>query len=55
MILDIRQQFLRGELTFSRAKDKVLALLEEMNAKGEKIAKKFGRKYKKITFTTVFR
>jgi hypothetical protein len=54
-ILQIRQEFLKGNITFDEAKIQVMPLLAEMNEKGEKIAKKFGKKYKKLTFGYVFR
>ena len=54
-ILEIRSDFLRGKITYEQAKAKVLPFLEEMNIKGAKIAKKFGKKYKKLTFGYVFR
>lgn len=54
-ILHIRAEFLKGNITFEEAKSKVLPLLTEMNEKGVKIAKKFGRTYKKLTFGYIFR
>lgn len=51
----IRARFLRGEITFDEAKAEVEPLLAEMNKKGAAIAKKFGKKYKKLTFGYVFR
>jgi polyhydroxyalkanoate synthesis regulator phasin len=54
-ILAIRQEFLKGHLTHEQAKAQVQPLLAEMNIKGEKIAKKFGKKYRALTFGYVFR
>lgn len=51
----IRGQYLRGELTHTEAKAMVLPLLKEMNAKGQAVAKKFGRKFHPLTFGYVFR
>lgn len=44
-----------GEITYEQAKNEVEALLVVMNIKGEKIAKKFGKKFNKLTFGYVFR
>jgi hypothetical protein len=54
-ILHIRAEFLKGKITFDEAKAQVLPLLVEMNEKGAKIARKFGRTYKKLTFGYIFR
>lgn len=54
-IKKIRGAYQRGEISLEEAEAYVLPMLEEMNKKGEKIAKKFGRKYKKLTFSYVFR
>lgn len=54
-IEQIRHSFNRGEISYEQAKAQVLPMLEEMNAKGAKIAKKFGKKFNKITFGYVFR
>lgn len=51
----IRAAFLRGELTLEEAESYVQPILDEMNVKGAKVAKKFGKKYKKLTFSYVFR
>ncbi len=54
-ILDIRSDYLRGKITLDEAKSLVLPLLNEMNIRGEKIAKEFGKKFNKLTFGYVFR
>lgn len=54
-ILHIRSSYLRGDITLEQAREVVGPLLEEMNNKGAEIAKKFGKKYKKLTFGYVFR
>ena len=51
----IRGQYLRGEITLDEAKVKVQPFLNEMNVKGEKISKEYGRKFKKFTFSYVMR
>ncbi len=54
-ILKIRSEFLYGNITLDEAKAQVQPLLDEMNKKGEAIAKKYGRKFNKLTFGYVFR
>jgi len=54
-IEQIRHSFNRGELSYEQARAQVSVLLEEMNIKGAKIAKEFGKKYNKLTFGYVFR
>lgn len=54
-IKKIRGSYLRGEISFEQAKGYTEPLLKEMNKKGEKIAKKFGRKFNKLTFGYIFR
>lgn len=54
-IQKIRGAYQRGEITLEQAQSYVEPLLKEMNRKGEVIAKKFGKKYKKLTFSYVFR
>lgn len=54
-IESIRHASLRGDISYEEAKARVQPLLDEMNAKGEKIAKEYGKRYKKLTFGYVFR
>lgn len=51
----IRIAYLKGDITLEQAESYVEALLKEMNRKGAKIAKKHGKKYKKLSFGYVFR
>lgn len=51
----IRKAYLRGEVPYDTAKEEVETLLVKMNEAGEKIAKKYGRKFTKFTFQYVFR
>ncbi len=51
----IRAAYLKGDITLEQAESYVEAMLIEMNKKGAKVAKKLGRKYKKLTFSQVFR
>lgn len=53
---EIKQLYLQGKISYEEAQAKVQPLLDEMNAKVEKIAKEFGRKKPaKLTFGYVFR
>ncbi len=54
-IEQIRYSYLKGEITLEQAQEKVQPLLAEMNEKGAAIAKKFGKKFNKLTFQYVFR
>lgn len=51
----IRGTYLRGEITYEEAQDKVEPLLVEMNKKGAEISKASGRRFKPLTFGYVFR
>lgn len=54
-IEQIKATYLKGKISYEEAKNKVEALLVIMNEKGAKIAKKFGKNYKKLTFGYIFR
>ena len=54
-ILKIRSEYLRGRINLAEARSMVEPLLDEMNRKGEAIAKKFGKKFHKLSFAYVFR
>lgn len=55
-IENIRGQYLQGHITYEEAKTLVEDILLDINNKGQKIAKKFGKKnYKPLTFAYVFR
>jgi hypothetical protein len=54
-ISKIRVSFMNGNITLEEAKDRVSPLLLEMNKIGAVIAKQFNKKYKKLTFSYVFR
>ena len=51
----IKSDYMSGMKTYDQAKKEVEVLLTDMNIKGAKIAKKFGKNYKKLTFGYVFR
>ena len=50
-----RSQYLHGEIDLDTAKKLVEPLLVVMNEYGKEIAKKYGRKYKPLTFGYVMR
>lgn len=50
IIENIRQQMLRGEITVDEAKKLAQPTINKMNARGAEIAKKFGRKFNKLTW-----
>jgi hypothetical protein len=52
---DLRGKLLTGQITYDEAIELAKPVLDEMNAKGEMIAKKHGKKYRKITHITVLR
>ncbi len=54
-ILEVRRAFLRGDITLDEAKERLRPVLEDMNKRGEKIAKEFGKKFRKFTFGYIFR
>ena len=54
-ILSIRSDYLRGHITFDRAKALILPLLADMNKRGAIIARRHGQKFVTIRFSTVFR
>lgn len=54
-IENIRAQYQHGYITLDEAKEQVMPLLDTMNASGRKIAKEFGRTFKPLTFSYVFR
>lgn len=51
----LRHKYLRGEVTLDEAKKQAQPLIDQMNAKAEKIAKEFGKRHKKFTFGYLFR
>lgn len=54
-ILSIRDDYLHGKINLDQAKELVKPLLDEMNAKGEKISKEHNKRFKPLTFGYVFR
>jgi polyhydroxyalkanoate synthesis regulator phasin len=54
-IESIRFKYLRGELTHEEAKALVLPMIDEMNKIGMAVAKKYNRRFNKLTFGYVFR
>jgi hypothetical protein len=52
---DLRGKLLTGMVTYDQAIEIAQPVLNEMNAKGEMIAKKHGKKYRKISYVSVLR
>lgn len=51
----VRTEYLCGYITLQEAKQQLEPVLNAMNAAGRKIAKEYGKTYKPITFSYVFR
>lgn len=54
-IQEIRFKFLRAEITYEEAQTLVKPILEQINIKGAEVSKKYGGKFRKLTFGYVFR
>lgn len=54
-INNIRARLLTGAIDYDTAKAEAKPIIAEMNAKGAEIAKKYGRKYKPLTFGYLMR
>lgn len=52
---NLRGKLLIGQITYDQAIEMAKPVLDEMNTKGEAIAKKYGRKYRKISYVSVLR
>lgn len=55
MIEDIKYRLKRGEITLEEAKRRAQPVINEMNEKGKKIAKEFGKRHNPLTFTYLMR
>lgn len=51
----IKVRLYGGQITFAQAMEEVEPLVDEMNAKGKEIARKYKRRYTKITASYVLR
>lgn len=51
----IRGQYQHGQISLDEAKLLVQPILDDINQKAAKIAKAYGKRFKKITFGYVFR
>ncbi len=51
----IRHRMLRGELSYEQAQVEAKPVIDDMNAKGKALAKKFGKRYTPLTFKYLFR
>ena len=52
---DLKGKLLTGQITYEKSIELAQPVLNEMNIKGETIAKKHGRKYRKLTYISVLR
>lgn len=52
---EIKYLFNMGKITYEEMRLKGNAIVEAMNVQGEVIAKKHGVRYKKLSFTSIFR
>ena len=50
-----RKRLMCGEISYEQAKDILRPAIEEMNERGAQIAKQYGLKFRKITFTSLVR
>lgn len=50
-----RDLYRLGKITREEAKNGIMPYLDEVNLKGREIAKKYNRKYRKITFSSFVR
>ena len=55
IIETIRGQYQNGQITLDQAKSLIQPILDEANKKGAVVAKRFGRRFYKLTFNYVFR
>lgn len=51
----LRNAMALGWMTYDEAKEMATPVLKEMNEKGKRIAKKYGKKFYPMTFTEVVR
>lgn len=54
-ISDIRALMLQGKITVHEARAMAQPFIDEMNKSGEKVAKRFDRKFKPFTFAYLMR
>lgn len=54
-VSDIKMALAVGEISYNEAKQKIMPVLERINGRGEKIAKKYGKKYHPVTFSEIIR
>ena len=52
---DIRFRMLHGLISYDEAKAEAQPIIDEMNKKGFEIAKKYGRRFKGFTFSSLMR
>lgn len=54
-IQNIRFRMLKGLISYDEAKVEAQPIIDEMNKKGFEIAKKYGRRFKGFTFSSLMR
>ncbi len=54
-IRDIRARLLVGEIDHKTAKTEAMPIIAEMNARGAEIAKKYGQRYRPLSFAALMR
>ena len=54
-IANIKRALILGWINYEEAELQAKPILENINTRGREIAKKYGRKYREITFTEVMR
>lgn len=51
----IKMLLVTGNITYEQAKEEAKPFIDELNEKGQEIAKKYGRKFVKTTFSQQMR
>ena len=54
-IQDIRRRMLSGEITYDQAKAEAQPIIDQINATGAAIAKKYGKRATKLQFAAIMR
>lgn len=54
-IEDIKTRLNYGYIGYDQAKEEAQPFIDEMNKRGEEVAKKFGKKFSKFTFVSLMR
>ena len=51
----IKFKFYTGQISYYQAKEEAQPVIDEMNAKGKEIAKKYNQRFKPFTFSSLMR